>query len=87
MNKQEAYRILTGELRILAELPFTELEAKLGSGVTVDREDSSGIQYQVETEIFRNSKVPDAITIRGTVITTGQWHFAPVTEQINVKRT
>ena len=52
MNKEEAHRLLLQELEIFRRKPFEELSNLVGTPIHIERKASSGIEYQLEIEVF-----------------------------------
>jgi hypothetical protein len=60
MNKEEAHRLLLQELEIFRRKPFEELSKLVGTLIHLEREAPSGIEYQLEIEVFWDDpRIPD----------------------------
>jgi hypothetical protein len=52
MNKEEAHRLLVQELDVFRSKPFAKLTSLVGTPIHIERKASSGIEYQLEIEVF-----------------------------------
>jgi hypothetical protein len=80
MNKAEAKLLVSKELDAFAARPYGELVAKIGHTEVKSVVGESGAVYQIELDVFWDSKPNENLRIVGSIDDGGWRAFVPLTE-------
>lgn len=82
MNKQEAQSLLRACLARYREYSYAELKTRLGEIETCQVVGESGVQYQVEVQVFWDDKLQQNIRVMGAIDDGGWRAFLPLTDSL-----
>jgi len=85
MNKQEAYSLAIKELEQFEQLKYVDLKTRVGNNYNKEKQAESGVLYQIDTQVFWDSKERKNIRVMVSVDNMGWFAFAPITESILIK--
>jgi len=85
MNKQEAYSLAINELEQFEQLKYVDLKTRVGNNYNKEKQAESGVLYQIDTQVFWDSKERKNIRVMVSVDNMGWFAFAPITESILIK--
>jgi hypothetical protein len=85
MNKAEATSLLGSELQALAGRSFDELVAMVDHAEIKIVIGESGVNYQMELNVFWDSKPGNNLRIMGSIDNGGWRAFLPLTESLIMK--
>jgi hypothetical protein len=80
MNKQEAKELLSQEIQLWRSRSYADLAALLDEVVTKDVTGPSGAAYQIEIQVFWDSKPHGNLRVLGGIDDGGWSAFAPLNE-------
>ncbi|HEY3167792.1 MAG TPA: hypothetical protein VGK57_11220 [Candidatus Binatia bacterium] len=86
MNKSEAKSILSRELRAFVFRPYNELAGSISHPDVKNIVSESGVSYQIEINVFWDSKPEEDLRIIGSIDDGGWRAFLPLTESLIMKR-
>ena len=86
MNKTEAKSLLGNGLHALAGRSFGKLVAMIGHADVKNIQGTSGANYQIELNVFWDSKPEGDLRIIGSIDDGGWRAFVPLTESLIIKR-
>ena len=79
MDKAEAKLLLSDELS-RRELPYAELFSLIDHSETVERTAPSGVNYQVETQVFVDDMSLQTLRVMGSIDDGGWRAFSPLSD-------
>ena len=85
MNTAEAKSLLSKELDALAKRTYDELAAMIGHSEVKHLVGQSGADYQIELDVFWDSKPQGELRIVGSIDDGGWRAFLPLTESLIMK--
>lgn len=85
MNREEALAVLREKLAAYRQSPYGELQAKVGEGDHFNIVGPSGVEYQVEVQVFWESAPDGNLLVVGSVDDGGLRAFMPLTESLLVE--
>lgn len=85
MNNAEAKSLLANELRMLAGRSFDELVSMIGQDAVKTVIGESGVNYQIELNVFWDSKPGENLHLIGSIDDGGWRAFLPLTESLIMK--
>ena len=80
MNNQEAKSLLREALEIYRKYSYAELQTRMGEIDTCQVAGGSGVQYQVEIQLFCDDKLQQNIRVMGAIDDGGWRAFSPITD-------
>ncbi|TMA94509.1 MAG: hypothetical protein E6J74_15175 [Deltaproteobacteria bacterium] len=85
MNKAEAMLILSRELRAFAARPYIKLVELISRPEVKSISTESGVNYQIELNVFWDSQPEKDLRIMGSIDDGGWRAFLPLTESVIMK--
>ena len=85
MNKAEAESILSRELRAFASRPYDKLVELISHPDVRNIVSESGVNYQIELNVFWDSQPKKDLRIMGSIDDGGWRAFLPLTESLIMK--
>jgi hypothetical protein len=85
MDKKEANRLLQKTLEQFRQCSHKELQANMGNTHTFQVDGKSGIQYQIEIEVFWDDKIGQNIRVAGAIDDGGWQAFLPLSDSFIVR--
>ncbi len=85
MNKAEAKSILSMELRVFAARPYDKLVELISRTEVKSISTESGVDYQIELNVFWDSEPEKNLRIMGSIDDGGWRAFLPLTESLIMK--
>jgi hypothetical protein len=85
MNKTEAKSILSMELRAFAARPYDKLVELISRPEVKSISTESGVSYQIELNVFWDSRPEKDLRIMGSIDDGGWRAFLPLTESLIMK--
>jgi hypothetical protein len=85
MNKAEAKSILSTELRAFATRPYDKLVELISRTEVKSISNESGVNYQIELNVFWDSQPEKDLRIMGSIDDGGWRAFLPLTESLIMK--
>jgi|GEM_PF-3574000 len=82
MDRQEAYRILTGEMQKLSKFQRRQLELVCEDKIDVDRRGDSGTLYHVEIGVEKKSD--NQFVVAGSIHDNSGYRFSLLEERLEV---
>ena len=85
MNKLEAQSILDQQLSIFAHRPYSELAALVDVPKNISVQSPSGVEYQIELNVFYDSGKGGDLRIFGSIDDGGLRAIVPLTKTLIMK--
>ena len=85
MNKDEAKAILSDQLKSFTARSYSELAALIDKPVDVEIAGLSGTKYQIEINVFFDSKPGGDLRIIGSIDDGGWRAFVPLSDSLIMK--
>ena len=85
MNQAEAKLLVSRELNAFAARSYGELAARIGHPEVKSLVGQSGVVYQIELDVFWDSKPAETLRIVGSIDDSGWRAFLPLTESLIMK--
>lgn len=85
MNRAEAKSTLAGELRAFAARPYDQLVELISNTEVKNVLSDSGVNYQIEIDVFWESEPNQNLRIMGSIDDGGWRAFFPLTESLIMK--
>ena len=80
MDKAEAQSLLSQELSRYRELPYAELFSLIDHSETVERTAPSGVNYQIEMQVFVDDVSLQTLRVMGSIDDGGWRAFSPLSD-------
>ena len=80
MDKAEAQSLLSQELSRYRELPYAELFSLIDHSETVERTVPSGVNYQIEMQVFVDDVSLQTLRVMGSIDDGGWRAFSPLSD-------
>jgi len=80
MDQAEAQSLLSQELSRYRELPYAELFSLIDHSETVERTAPSGVNYQIEMQVFVDDVSLQTLRVMGSIDDGGWRAFSPLSD-------
>lgn len=80
MDKAEALAVLSNEMALYRNRSYEELAGLIGQVDAYEKKGTSGTAYQIEIQVFWDSKTGGDLRVLGAVDDGGWRAFAPLTD-------
>lgn len=85
MDKKEAKYLLQKTIEQFMQCSYKELQASMGNTHTFQVDGESGVQYQIEIEVFWDGKIGQDIRVAGAIDDGGWQAFLPLSDSFIVR--